>query len=403
VLEGSLKDFSLTDIFQLMALTKKTGALTVRTDGQEGRVLFRGGEVTFAVADVQRVALGARLVAAGIVHEDQITRVLERKRDEGGEVLALLLDEAVLDEGAVDTFLRTQIEDAVFDLMRLETAGFSFDAAEEDDGTVGLTVATGHLITEGAKRLGDWSAIREHVPSLDAVLALSAQPSVEGDRVSVHVEDWQLLALVDGRRTVRDIVELTGKGEFTTSKRLADLVRQGYISVAAPDGDGGALAGMVARREMLRRLEELELGERVAPPAPVEPVSPPGEEPGAPAMPEAPFQGPGDLAPPVTEPEPQPAPEPAANDSAQPPGEEAGPVDRSQVARELASLGLDSSAPTAPAHREDGAEAGDSADGATQTNGNHHLEGDRQVRPLTRDQDVNKGLLLRLIDGVKEA
>jgi hypothetical protein len=49
-------------------------------------------------------------------------------------------------------------------------------------------------------------------------------------------------------------------------------------------------------------------------------------------------------------------------------------------------------------------QAQDAAEGDSEAlNGNHHPEGDKQARPLTRDGDVNKGLLLRLIDGVKEA
>jgi hypothetical protein len=392
VLEGSLNDFSLPDIFQLIALTKKTGALTVTSEGREGKVLFRGGEVCFAVSDVQRVALGARLVAAGLVGEDQVTRVLERKRDEGGDVVALLLDEAALDEDAVDAFLRGQIEDAVFDLMCLGTAGFRFDATEEDAGGGGLTMSTEQLIMEGGRRMGEWAGIREQIPAADAVLVLSPAPAAEDGTVSVGVAEWGLLALVDGRRTVRDIVELTGKGEFTTTKLLAELAERGFVHVASAEDDaGGALAEMVARREMLQRLEELELGET---PSRSRAASNAEDTPrdDAPSMPAAPPQAPeGDAGPLDGSDE---GPEPAAGDA---------------LAEELGSFDLGAALPAAPeaADHSDGEQAGDlgGADvkAAAGLNGAEHPEGDKQARPLTRDEDVNKGLLLRLIDGVREA
>ncbi|HUH07812.1 MAG TPA: DUF4388 domain-containing protein, partial [Egibacteraceae bacterium] len=67
MLEGTLGEFALTDIFQLLALTKKSGALKVATPQAEGRVFFRGGEVYFAVSDTRRMPLGARLVSAELV------------------------------------------------------------------------------------------------------------------------------------------------------------------------------------------------------------------------------------------------------------------------------------------------------------------------------------------------
>jgi hypothetical protein len=360
VLEGSLGDFSLPDIFQLIALTKKTGALTVRSGEHEGRVLFRGGEVTFAVADVRRVALGARLVAVGLVPEEQVTRVLERKRDQGGDVLGLLLDEAVLDEEGVDAFLRGQIEDAVFDLMRLEAATFSFDTVDGEADAVGLTVRTEQLIAEGGRRMEEWSAIRTQIPGAGVVLVVSPAPPTEGERVAVGLAEWSLLALVDGRRTVRDIVELTGKGEFTTCKLLADLVQRGFVRTADADAEGGPLAGMVARREMLRRLEELELGEPVARPEPAV------DDTAAPDLPAAP---------------------PAEPSGAEPPSADTGVA----PAEELPAAPQ----PQAPADPEATSQHG--------LNGKDHPAAEQQARPLTRDEDVNKGLLLRLIDGVKEA
>jgi outer membrane biosynthesis protein TonB len=119
--------------------------------------------------------------------------------------------------------------------------------------------------------------------------------------VTLSGEQWRVLSLVDGRRTVAEVVDLSGRGEFTTAKLLSEMVEAGLVEVAA--GGAGALAELFARRDKLRRIEELELGTAVAPrPAPrPEPVAEVVPEPALEPVPE-----------PVAEPAPAPTPEPVA-------------------------------------------------------------------------------------------
>jgi len=50
-LEGTLKDFSLTEIFQLLSYQQKSGVLTIKTNEEEIRVTFLKGAITSADSD----------------------------------------------------------------------------------------------------------------------------------------------------------------------------------------------------------------------------------------------------------------------------------------------------------------------------------------------------------------
>lgn len=524
--EGNLGDFSLADIFQLIGVTRKSGALRLSAGSTEGKVCFHGGEVAFALSDVRRAALGARLVAADLVPEEALRRAVDAKRSgRGSDVLRLLVDDGAIDEDRLHEFVREQVEDAVFELLRLPEATFSFHAAEDTDAPIDLAIPTERLIAEGNRRMEEWTGIAERIPSSDAVVSLRPDAAAGGS-VTLDATCWAVVTLVDGRRSVRDIVDLCGRGEFATSRVLSRLVDDGVVEVVEPPSGRGALAGTEDRRDLLRRLEELELGGRPrdAAPAP-EPVTAPRFRPGLPgaerngdqlgglrpgrgghaglgerlagrpggeagggerraprtAQPAGPRpadtpalagrrlqdSSPADGADRPTAPGPQPVPAPpgrrpasagdAGGDSAWPaepaakatapatnapgpsarttdaarsatpaapsapsadtddrqdgeaaekattsaaeerpaPAAPSGPqqvpsppgwLDRAQVARELASLGL----ATPPAEETDAARPGTRPEGV-------------EPRRLTRDDDVNRGLLLRLIDGVKGA
>ena len=453
MLEGKLTDFSLTEVFQLLALTRKSGTLNINAGTSRGRIVFADGEICFAVADVEREAVGTRLVQAGLATREEVIAVLEAERAGGqsGNLSQALLEAIDIAAESREAFLRSSIADAVFELMRLEEASFAFDTSRRG-GAPTVTVGTVELVAEGERRLGEWAAIREQIPSPEAVLAIN--PHVGAGGRSVTADQWSVLALIDGRRNVRDLIGLSGKGEFTTTRLLAGMVIDGLIEVA---GEGGtALAELQSRRDQLQRIEALELGTYTktggiaraardaisdqqqrrsalqAAPKPQQsqsqpqPTVPAGEqqssEPAKPTPRPAVVSRPA-AAPRAASPSPAPAPVPAAGGTQRRPNAgaqvpvpaaelisdllEAGshgpkvadgpaggsastpetadprPVDRSQMVRELAALGLGEDAPAQPPARSDATEG--------------------EAPALTRDEEVNRGLLLRLIDGVKGA
>ena len=78
-LRGTLKDFGIADILQLIGHQQKTGVLAVRNKDQEVRVLFKDGVVQRAESSTrqQRDLLGRMLVRAEVLSEEQINRALE--------------------------------------------------------------------------------------------------------------------------------------------------------------------------------------------------------------------------------------------------------------------------------------------------------------------------------------
>lgn len=272
-LEGSLDAFSLPDILQLLAFTQKTGALVLHRPDAQGVVRVRGGAVSGASADTKRQALGRRLVGAGLVDDEDLAAAVAAVRaapDMG-------LGRALVDTGAVseDTLKRVageQAADAVSELLRWTEGTFEFvlDAPDPDGVTLALPVET--VLAEGKARLDQWPAFATQIPSAGTVLALTMSPAGEP---SCARDEWVLLALVDGRRTVADIIELAGWGEFAVVRSLAGLTERGLL-VRTDEGDGG-LGALLRRQDLVRSLETA----AIVPAAPAPELQPaePGREP----------------------------------------------------------------------------------------------------------------------------
>jgi hypothetical protein len=255
-LEGSLDAFSLPDIFQLLSFTKKSGGLHLRRATTRGSVYFRDGAVTGASSDDGRQALARRLVGSAGVGETELTAAVERAANEGIGVSRALLDAGAVDPDFLRSLVAEQIVDAVFDLLRWSEGDFSFTVDEPGPDDVGISFGVEPVVNDARSRLDSWDHACRVVPSPETVLALPV--GVREDPVVTRGE-WALLALVDGRRTVAELVSLAGRGDYAVVSQLAALIERGLLKVRTQDAGEGALA-LARRQDILGRLEN----ERVA-------------------------------------------------------------------------------------------------------------------------------------------
>lgn len=368
-LEGTLDAFSLPDIFQLLSFTKKTGTLHLRRDAAHGAVHLREGAVTGARADVSRQELSRRLLGAGLVDDEALAAAAEDlAQDETLSLAQLLAEKGGLDVEQVKAVAAEQATDAVFSLLRWADGEFAFVVDEADPDDLGAALPVDQVVTEGQRRLAAWAELVEQVPAPDAVVTVNPVPAGE---VTATSDEWSLLSLVDGRRTVADLVALSGRGEYAVVSALSGLVGRGLLVVGGAGDDQ-----LLRRQSLLAALEGSPLPEPVAAPAAAQPAAKSASgripAPAAPVIPER--------------------PEPFT------------PARRPDHAEDTPAYARASSSSGAPSARTTTAGAGSSSHGSV--DGATALQPDASADPaaatlIERDPSVNKSLLLRLIAGVR--
>ena len=356
-LEGTLDAFSLPDIFQLLSFTKKTGTLHLRREAAHGAVHLRDGLVTGARADTSRQELGRRLLGAGLVDDEVLASAAEELTGDPSLSLAqLLAEKAELSADAATALAAEQAHDAVFALLRWPDGEFAFVVDEVDPDDLGAKLPVEDVVTEGQRRIVAWAELVESVPAPDSIVRMNPAPTADpvADR-----DEWALLSFVDGRRTVTDLVTLSGRGEYAVVSALAGLVSRGLLVVSA-----------AADNQLLRRQSLLSALEGRPPEEPA-----PSRAPLAPAGATLPAQAAAPVIPA--------RPEPFT------------PARQPEHAETYARASLPTSAWSA---RPTTAGAHGSVHGANALQPEPALE---TAPAIERDPSVNKSLLLRLIAGVR--
>ena len=254
-IEGPLRELGIHDVFQLLDLSRKTGALRV-TSGlrdNEGTVYFDAGQVVYAAVRSNPHPLGAMLVRSGRITEAELARARARQAEErdGRRLGQLLVDDGFISARELDRQLRLQIEAVVFELLSWREGFFSFveQNVSEMPAEATVRISAESLLMEAARRIDEWSAIADRVPNLDVVPALSVADDAagggDGAPLDLRLEEWEVLAAVDGVRDLRTIATVLGRSEFDVAKCAAELVRARVLEVrtSRAAGDVGEGAG----------------------------------------------------------------------------------------------------------------------------------------------------------------
>ena len=241
MLKGTLDDFTLPDMFRLMSFAKKTGRLDVDRRAGHGSVFFREGEVYYAESSLTKIPLGQKLLRAGAITESQLNKALDTNAESGERVGEILLTTGAVDGEQLEAALRAQIEDAVFDLLRWDLGEFSWEPGAVVEPEVGIMVSVENLIMEASRRLDELEVITRKIPSELTVLKMADKPPEGAVEINITPEEWRILVLVDGVRTVTQIGGVVGLEEFDAMRTLYGLVSAGLIEVnstAVPEADG---------------------------------------------------------------------------------------------------------------------------------------------------------------------
>src|SRR5215216_6985484 len=229
-IKGSLKEASLPDVLQLLAMGKKTGCLAVTHRNNFGYIYFDKGQICYASIVNRRDRIGDILVKAGAITQAQLEAAISAQalhRDQ--RIGELLVAQGAITKGALHTQIRLQIEEAVYFLFTWTQGTFNFEAdvrPEEQDFLVNINPES--LLLEGARRVDEWSLIEKKIPSLDIIFEPD-RAKLAASAPQLTAEQETILPLIDGLRDVTALIDESGLSEFDVGKALFGLATAGFL------------------------------------------------------------------------------------------------------------------------------------------------------------------------------
>lgn len=237
-LSGDLATMGLEDIFQWLAVGKKTGVLELRGSLHTKRVAFHEGRITSIWSSDPREYLGQYLLAFNRITEDQLREALATQEDEQQLLGRILVNRQLVTEAEIRRIVQLKVEESIYDIFLWNTGSFEFhDGAAPHQRSMLLSLDVTGIVLEGARRLDDWKRIRKVIKGGDAVLA--PIPEAIAERLPLAPEDADVLSRLDGMKRVDQLVLDMRMPEYKVNKLLFDLHEKGLVRICHPGGSLG--------------------------------------------------------------------------------------------------------------------------------------------------------------------
>jgi hypothetical protein len=242
-LQGTLKDFSITEIIQLIGQQLKTGILKIRRGKNLAEIYFVDGMIVHVYSNYRgkKDLIGEILVKAQLITEEQLERVLRIQKETLKYLGEILVELKLLTKEDVLKVISTQIYETIYDLFWWEDGTFNFDLKlVESYKKIPFALSTEQVLLNILRMVDEWSEIEKKIFSphlvFKKVLPVEAKPSEVLPQPSylkekMTSEQELIYNLVDGTRTAQEIIDRSLLGKFNASDILVDLLEMGLIEV----------------------------------------------------------------------------------------------------------------------------------------------------------------------------
>lgn len=255
-LQGNIERFTLPEIFQLVSSGRKTGTLGIQRDDDIVMVYFKSGSVIYGYGPRKTYHIGRMLVENGRISPDQLDEAIAEQSDEKGtgkRLGQILIEKQYIDRADLEGVVRKQVEELIFSLMSWERGSFKFYENQfptEEEITVNLS--TENVVLEGMRRLDEMARIKDYLPDFSVIFTLASSEPNQKREITLEPEEWNILGLIDGRRTIEEIIHSSPLDSIEALKRLASLQLAGLVRpTKSAVSNGDKLAGMVDRLSQL--------------------------------------------------------------------------------------------------------------------------------------------------------
>ncbi len=225
-LEGSLRDFGLADILQLLYFQKKTGILTISSPADRVILYFYEGNIIAAESKkrAEENRFGRILLKKGVINEKDLQEALKEQKKTGTRIGDILARKGLISDDVIRDTYTSQLTETVIQLFSWKEGNYGFRSQEVSlSKELPVSLDTQHLLMEGLRILDEWSLIEGRL-TLDTIFRKTGK-----EDTSITPEEATILSFVDGENDVSMITELSQIDNFEVSKILLSLMDRGII------------------------------------------------------------------------------------------------------------------------------------------------------------------------------
>jgi len=226
---GSLETFNIANLLQFLSFDQKTGVLQISGGGKTAKIFIKNGFIVYATSSQQEFRLGHFLRSREVISEEKLQECLQLAEERNQQLGRVVVKQGYISRSSLKDFLHLQAEEILYDLFLWEAADFEYtDIPINVKGKLFIPLNPMGIIMEASRRIDERSIIKREIPSGQLIFKISEKMG-DTEKAKLTKNEWRILSLMDGSRTVKQVINDSAYAEFATYKIIYSLKMSGFI------------------------------------------------------------------------------------------------------------------------------------------------------------------------------
>ncbi len=232
IISGLLKHYPLPDILLDLQRSEKDGILEIKYGSISKRIYIKNGDMVFATSNKEEDRMGEVLLRAGKISVDQHYQSFEAMKKTGKRQGTVLVELGYLKPEDLIWAVKHQVEEIILSLFQWDNGEFVFiEGPLLSEEVITLKLSAANLIYRGIKKINTLTHIKNAMPPMDVILYYSTDPMNLFQNINLDKTDKDVLALINGKRNIQEILTISPVDNFTTIKTLYALLNTRIIEL----------------------------------------------------------------------------------------------------------------------------------------------------------------------------
>jgi len=230
-IQGNLASVPIVEVMQMLGLQRQTGKLVINHAGDSIEVYFKNGAVVFASphSGGSGTVVEELLRKSCKIEENSLRHVLRIAEMTSRPIDSILDQEKMFNLKTFSECLRRHTESAVYKVIAWKQGEFFFEKAAGPSFSNPIQLKVDDLLIEGARRADEWGLIQQKIPDFDLVFEPMIGNADELSTRGMSDIDMKVFSLINGRRSIQEIIDLLNLSEFDVGKSMFILLSVNLI------------------------------------------------------------------------------------------------------------------------------------------------------------------------------
>lgn len=233
-LRGSLGEFNVVEILQMLGLGNMTGALHLHhPDGRTGIVYFSDGFLaTCTELNTEALTLGLVLQQLGMATAEQLDGAYDLQTQDplGKRIGELLIDYQIISPEQLQDALKTQLLWTIREMAQWQEGAYEFLPGEHlPTEDMPLRIEVTRVMMEVLRYSQEWDELQQALPDGMRTRLEMAFRIPQNAPLAFDPNTWRVISHVNTHRTVRRIASAIHQPELEVARLIAPLVDRSLL------------------------------------------------------------------------------------------------------------------------------------------------------------------------------